>query len=209
MLITKDNDWWMTDNFGNHQNDFYSIVHHEMGHALGFNLSYTLEKAAKYRGDFESAALLAYHGKYPKIDKWDHLAGEIDDASRVGAFGNEYHGEMPKARWLITKLDLLCLESIGYKIRRTFDLAVKTATLPDGSLDSHYSTTMQAKGGLPWYAWSVESGALPDGLKLDSDTGVISGQPTLAGTFTFNIRLTDSSEQKASVVSAPFKVAIR
>jgi hypothetical protein len=209
LLATKDSDWWVSDNRGQHQNDLYSIAHHEMGHALGFNVNYPLEKAAKERGDFESPELLAYHGKYPKVDRLDHLAGEIDDASHRAAFGNEFNGNMPEGRWLITKLDILCLETIGYKIRRTFDLALKSDALPEGSFYTPYSTTLQAKGGLPWYEWSVESGALPDGLNLDADTGVISGQPTRTGTFSFKIRLTDSSEQKTSVVSAPLSIQIQ
>jgi len=209
LSITKDSDWWMTDNRGEHVNDLYSIVHHEMGHALGFNPNYPLEKAAKDRGDFESPELLSYHGKYPKVDNVDHLGGEIDDASRRAAFGNEYNAKMPEGRWLITKLDILCLETIGYKIRRTFDLTVQTNQLLPGHLHAAYTATLKAKGGLPWYAWTVESGALPDGLTLNPDTGIISGQPTLGGTFKFTIRLTDSSVEKTSVVSAPLTISIQ
>ena len=208
MLITNDADWWMTDNRGEHQPDLYSIAHHEMGHAFGFNVSYPLEVIAKNRGDFESAALLAYHGKYPKVDITDHLAGEIDDASLRAGFGNEYNASMPEGRWLITKLDLLCLETVGYKIRHTFDLALLTSTLPAGSKHNRYASTMRAKGGLPWYSWSVASGALPDGLTLDSSNGVIYGEPTRAGNFTFTIRVTDSSGQAASVVSAPYNLSV-
>jgi hypothetical protein len=36
-----------------------------------------------------------------------------------GAFGNEYHGQMPGGRWLITKLDLLYAQAIGYELRGT------------------------------------------------------------------------------------------
>ena len=37
LLITDDNDWLVTGNLGNQTNDFYSIAHHEIGHALIFN----------------------------------------------------------------------------------------------------------------------------------------------------------------------------
>ncbi len=208
MLISKDTNWWQTDNRGEHQNDLYSIVHHEMGHALGFNESYPQEKTAKAAGVFESAELLSYHGHYPKVNNVDHLDGEIDDASRRAAFGNEYNDKLPEGRWLITKLDVLCLETIGYKIRRTFDLTVLTGTLPTGRQSAPYTATLRGKGGLPWYHWTIESGTLPDGLKLDPDSGAISGLPSRTGVFTFKLRLTDSSEQKTSVVSAPLRISI-
>jgi hypothetical protein len=38
----------------------------------------------------------------------------------------------------------------------------------------------------------VTSGALPPGLNLAGATGAISGTPTLAGTFNFAVRVTDS-----------------
>ena len=208
LLLTKDADWWMTDNRGEHQTDLYSIIHHEMGHALGFNQAYPQEKAAKDRGDFESPELLAYHGHYPKVNDVDHLDGEIDDASRRAAFGNEYNDKLPEGRWLITKLDILCLEAVGYKIRRTFDLAIITGALPGGRLGAPYTVALRGKGGLPWYHWTVESGALPDGLTLDADTGAISGQPSRAGVFSFRLRLTDSSQAKTWVFSAPLKISI-
>ena len=42
------------------------------------------------------------------------VPGTVDPASRRGAFGHEYHGEMPHGRWLITKLDLLCARAVGF-----------------------------------------------------------------------------------------------
>jgi hypothetical protein len=39
----------------------------------------------------------------------------------------------------------------------------------------------------------VQSGVLPTGLLLDTNTGVISGTPTAESTYTFTIRVTDSS----------------
>ena len=59
-------------------------------------------------GRLDDAAVRDYLGVDPKIDKSAHFAGSIDPASRCGAFGNEYHGNVPFFRWQITKLDLLC-----------------------------------------------------------------------------------------------------
>ena len=37
LFLTNDNDWLDTGNLGDQTNDFYSIAHHEIGHALIFN----------------------------------------------------------------------------------------------------------------------------------------------------------------------------
>ena len=40
----------------------------------------------------------------------------------------------------------------------------------------------------PIWTWSIVSGALPPGLALNTSTGVVSGQPTTAGSYSANIR---------------------
>jgi subtilisin family serine protease len=72
---------------------------------------------------------------------------------------------------------------------------VTTTTLPGGQVGVAYSQTLEATGGTPPYAWSLESGSLPAGLGLDSVTGAITGTPTSAGTATFTAKVTDSLAQ--------------
>jgi hypothetical protein len=113
--------WWKSANFGNEQNDFYSIMHHEIGHAYGFSPAYPRAFAARTSG-LTSPALVAHHGGPLAIDAFYHFDGIVDRDSGFGMFGNEYHGPMPPRRWLITRTDVLALEALGYKLRAlTFD----------------------------------------------------------------------------------------
>ncbi len=59
-------------------------------------------------------------------------------------------------------------------------LSVATTSLPQGTVNVPYSSSLQATGGTPPYVWSLVSGTLPTGLSL-SAAGVIAGTPTTAG----------------------------
>ncbi len=86
-------------------------------------------------------------------------------------------------------------------------VCVTTTTEPTGIVGSPYSMTLSAVGGTPPYSWSLVSGSLPPGLAL-SPTGTIGGTPTVAGTFAFEVKATDSvggtSTQALTItISAP------
>ena len=66
------------------------------------------------------------------------------------------------------------------------------ASLPNGSQGVAYSQTVSASGGTGPYTFSVISGALPTGLALDTNTGVISGTPSGSGSSSFTVEADDS-----------------
>src|SRR5436190_5172770 len=68
---------------------------------------------------------------------------------------------------------------------------ITTITLPAGSTGAAYSQTLAHTGGTAPIAWSVISGALPDGLSLNPSTGAITGTPTAIDTFSFTVQATD------------------
>jgi Putative Ig domain len=74
----------------------------------------------------------------------------------------------------------------------TTSLLVTTTVLPGAVLSTFYNQTLIAAGGSPPYTWSVATGSLPLGLSLNPNSGVISGVPQIAGTFTFTVRVRDS-----------------
>ncbi|QWV94814.1 S8 family serine peptidase [Geomonas oryzisoli] len=65
--------------------------------------------------------------------------------------------------------------------------------LPEGNLHRAYSQYLQAVAGTGPYTWTVSSGALPDGLALNTSSGLISGYPLRAGTYAFSVQITDAT----------------
>ena len=79
---------------------------------------------------------------------------------------------------------------------------ITTASLPDGFLNTPYTATLTADGDTP-VTWSIIANALPLGLTLDPNTGVISGTPATKGTFTFTVKVANSAgndSKKLSIV---------
>ena len=205
MTISPQSAWWGATNLDNIPNDLYSIALHEMGHALVFNPSHDGFAGFRKAGEISDEAVKEYFGKYPRVDRFDHLPGAIDPASRRGAYGNEYNGETPLGRWILTKLDLLIAQAVGYSLRDTSPfrrLSISEDPLVKGSMGDHYKHAIEVTGGIPAYFWEIESGALPKGLSLDSFTGTVSGIPLETGIFPFVVRVYDSSEGRLGATRA-------
>jgi len=195
-------DFWKATNLSPVSNDLYSIAHHEIGHSLIFNPANPLFEKAKANGKFTDASIKEYFGADLTIDRSDHLRGAVDPASRRGAYGNEYYGDMPYCRWQITKLDLLVAKAVGWQLRATSAFAplqLQTQALPAGAVGKEYASNLTASGGVPFYFWQVTAGALPAGLKLDSFTGAITGVPTKPGVFDLTIRVRDYDEKSSGL----------
>ena len=67
---------------------------------------------------------------------------------------------------------------------------ITTVSLPEVTGGNAYNQTLAAFGTAP-ITWSITSMALPPGLTLSS-SGVISGTPTVAGTYYFTVQATNS-----------------
>jgi hypothetical protein len=76
-------------------------------------------------------------------------------------------------------------------------LGVTTESVGEGALTEPFSLTFTATGGIPPYTWSISGGDPPPGLSLSSG-GNLSGTPREAGSFTFQVQVTDSRRVSAS-----------
>jgi sugar lactone lactonase YvrE len=84
--------------------------------------------------------------------------------------------------------------------------------LPGATVDRAYSLTLTASGGAMPYQWDLADGALPDGLAL-SPAGVLAGNPSGAGNYSFTLRATDAAGAVATsaatlVVGSPATIRI-
>ena len=66
------------------------------------------------------------------------------------------------------------------------------AVLPPGMVGLTYSETITAHGGTTPYTFAL-IGSLPPGLSLSTSTGVISGTPATAGSYSFTVQATDAN----------------
>lgn len=70
---------------------------------------------------------------------------------------------------------------------------ITTSKLPNGTVQSSYSASVNASGGCTPYTWSIISGALPTGVnqKPSSTTTSLrlSGTPTTAASYSFSIEV--------------------
>ncbi len=86
---------------------------------------------------------------------------------------------------------------------------VTTNTLPGGQVGVGYSQTVQANAYYPDFgpthpgrpaisSYELDAGSLPDGLALDTVSGLISGQPTSNGDYEFTIAVSDTAGNTGS-----------
>jgi YVTN family beta-propeller protein len=75
-------------------------------------------------------------------------------------------------------------------------LALSSTTLPSGFLSTAYTQSLLATGGIPGHTWTVTTpGTDPPGLDITNagpGNAAYGGIPTLAGLYTFTVRITDA-----------------
>jgi hypothetical protein len=78
-------------------------------------------------------------------------------------------------------------------------LAITTSAIAAAETAMTYSATLSATGGVSPYQWTLASGSLPSGIQLQTTSGIISGMATLAGSYPFTAKVTDSSGSSATI----------
>ena len=113
--------------------------------------------------------------------------GELPAGLSLGADGTLTGAVSPSATTETFTIQVTDISSPQLAETRTYTvrvaLEITTTALAIASGGVEYSDTIDVRGGLPPYAWSLVAGALPTGLEgPDPDDGSISGTPEAACT---------------------------
>ncbi len=96
-------------------------------------------------------------------------------------------------------LTLTTTDAATATVARNYSLVIVPAflelytTIPDATIATPYTYVVGHNGGLGPFRHVVSGGRLPNGIRLGEADGLLSGTPTEAGQFPFQITLTDST----------------
>jgi hypothetical protein len=163
-------------------------------------------------GENYAAFIMACCGDSENPYRWSLVTGTVPD-------GLEFAGDDLRltrstgvtgvpTRTQTTTFTVQVRDDAGNTDTKTFSITVNPANplvitnisdqLADGQVGVAYEIGVFPGGGVPPYEWSHVGGTLPPGLFVQASPGRVKGTPTTAGSFTFTLRVDDSSGQFAT-----------
>jgi streptogramin lyase len=148
-------------------------------------------------GQAYSTTLTALGGNPPvTADTWSLIGGSLPPGLNLSVAGvisgtPTTVGTFP---FVVEVMDTGAPQHVAsrqFSITVVAPVAITTPALPPAAPGAQYTQVITASGGVPPYTFT-STGTLPPGLTLSSTTGVISGIPTTAGTYTFTVMVSDS-----------------
>jgi hypothetical protein len=111
------------------------------------------------------------------------------------ATGNPYVAAGTDGKDIGADIATLLTKVAGVRSDTSYTVAsITTASLPNATHGSGYSTQLSATSASDMQVWRVTSGTLPSGLSL-SFAGLLSGTPASAGTSSFTVQMMDAAQQ--------------
>jgi Putative Ig domain len=83
-------------------------------------------------------------------------------------------------------------------IQAVSKLSIATSSLSQASVNTPYSVSLSASGGVPPYSWATSGGSIAPGMRLAATTGAFTGTPTKSGNYPFSVKVTDASSNSAT-----------
>ncbi|HJT81552.1 MAG TPA: LamG-like jellyroll fold domain-containing protein, partial [Chthoniobacterales bacterium] len=167
-----------------------------------YHIAFTFDDTAKRATLYLDGAVVATNVSAGSIQYDNHpvlLGGDID----FGSATNFFNGRIDEAaiyNRALSTAEIASIYNAGTAGRTVTGPYFNTpATLPEAIVGTPYSHTITTLRGTAPVSFSVLSGSLPPGLSLDS-SGLLSGTPTTAGSFSFAVRATDANTLKADQI---------
>ena len=141
--------------------------------------------------------LQAQGGTPPYV--WNVEEGTLPPGLKLGEKTGEIAGRPARTARGEARFVVVLTDSGGESHRMALRLRVAepirllTPALPAGFAGAPYQMQLRTYGGMGPYLWEVAAGALPAGLKLDRETGLLSGTPSAGGDYAFSLRISDSA----------------
>lgn len=107
-------------------------------------------------------------------------------------------------KWAALPL-FLPLGIIAHAQHARVPLTITTESLPPPLVHQQYRAELKATGGVAPLEWKISRGNLPEGLDLDSPSGVISGVPEKLGELDVTISVIDSV---GNTISRDYKIKV-
>ena len=155
-------------------------------------------------GTFFNEYVTSSGGQGPTPYTWKLVSGSLPSGlslQNFGVYSAQISGTPKQTGTSIFTLQVK--DGVGHTAQQAFTLTIDPPAplvitsgtcCPSGTVGTAYHTNFFADGGVQPYTWSIISGQLPPGLRLDASAPAgISGTPTTAGTFTFTVAVTDSA----------------
>lgn len=153
-----------------------------------------------------AAPITSGGGTGPTPYTWSVVAGSLPAGLSLtpsyGVYSAYVYGTPTTAQ--TSTFTLQVRDGVGDTAQQAFTLTITppaplvitfpSSCCPAGTVGTAYAQNFFLSGGVAPYIWSIAAGQLPPGLSLAaSPPAVLSGTPTTAGTFTFTVRVTDST----------------
>ncbi|MBI1763546.1 MAG: putative Ig domain-containing protein, partial [Acidobacteria bacterium] len=152
--------------------------------------------ANAYRGSAYGELLRAENAVFPV--KFSVASGTLPPGLTLSEDG--YLSGTPTANGTFTftvkATDLAgCVGARAYTLDQSCKaLTLNPPNLIDGREGQFYGQSLEARGGLWPYTFTLQSGALPPGLSFSTESpGYLSGTPTQLGSYTFAVKVTDAN----------------
>ena len=161
-------------------------------------------------GTFLNLSISASGGSGPTPFTWKLVSGKLPAGLKMAKFFGVESTEITGTPTTVetSTFTVQVTDGAGDTAQQAFSITIdhplplvitSGSCCSDGTVGSAYHTNFFADGGVQPYTWSIASGQLPPGLKLDRRAPAgLSGTPTTAGTFNFTVAVTDKTRTQTT-----------